>query len=169
MLNESALRQVLGNEQVKNLPVVVISINGRKRTGKSFMLTQIVKYLYQKNDREWVNGMVNGNFKWAGGRARVTFGINVWTEPIIIEMNESGQNKKIAVVLLDCQGLFDPNTPKEQECKLLALSALLSSVFIFNDNTGLSEEILSYLNEYAEYAKLIGENCSASNQLHLHY
>jgi len=165
MLNESALRQVLGNEQVKNLPVVVISINGRKRTGKSFMLTQFVKYLYQKNDPEWVNRLVNGSFEWAGGQARVTFGINIRTEPIVVEINESGQNKKIAVVLLDCQGLFDPNTPKEQECKLLAFSALLSSVFIFNDNTGLSEDIMSYLNEYAEYAKLIGANCSASNKL----
>jgi len=160
MLNESVLKHVLGNETVRCLPVFVISINGRKRTGKSFMLTQFVKYLYQTNDPEWMNIMENGSFQWAGGRAR---------DPIVVEINESGQNKKIAVVLLDCQGLFDPNAPKEQECKLLAFSALLSSVFIFNDNTGLSEDIMSYLNEYAEYAKLIGENCSVSNKLDLHY
>jgi len=162
-INAPNLQQLLGDDKIKGLPVVVISINGRKRTGKSFMLTQFLKYLYYKDDPNWIDCETSRAFKWAGGSRRVTPGIQVWSDPIVVEVTDhSGINKKIAIILLDCQGLFDSRTTMSQNTKLFAFSALLSSVFIFNDNTGLSDDILSFLHSYLEYAKFTGAFTSSS-------
>jgi len=129
------------------------------------MLTQFLKYLYYKDDPNWIDCRTSRAFKWAGGSARVTPGIQVWSEPIIVEVpDDSGNNKKVAIILLDCQGLFDPKTTMSQNTKLFAFSALLSSVFIFNDTTGLSDDILSFLHSYLEYAKFTGTSTSSSNK-----
>jgi len=164
-VNEEILKQVLGSDEIVDLPLVVISINGRQRTGKCFMLTQFLKYLYNRNNPNWINCVMEESFKWAGGPSRITPGIQVWSKPIVVELNdENGRKKKVAIILLDCQGLFDKKTTNTQNSKLFAFSALLSSVFIFNDNTGLAEDVLSFLHSYLEYAKFTEVTSSNSQR-----
>jgi len=129
------------------------------------MLTQFLKYLYYKDDFNWIDCRTSRAFEWAGGSVRVTPGIQVWSEPIVVELKtDSGNIKKVAIILLDSQGLFDSQTTMTQNTKLFAFSALLSSLFIFNDNTGLADDILGFLHSYLEYAKFTGTSASSSNR-----
>lgn len=45
-LDEAALQQILGANELKDRNVVVISIAGSLRNGKSFLLNFFLKYLY---------------------------------------------------------------------------------------------------------------------------
>ena len=47
-LNESALKKILLDRKVKNNKVIVLSIVGAYRTGKSFLLNLILRHLYSK-------------------------------------------------------------------------------------------------------------------------
>lgn len=47
-LNESALKKILLDRKVKDHKVIVISIAGAYRTGKSFLLNFFLRYLYSK-------------------------------------------------------------------------------------------------------------------------
>lgn len=43
--NTSSLQKILLCQDVRNLPVLVFSISGKTRTGKSFLLNLMIKYL----------------------------------------------------------------------------------------------------------------------------
>lgn len=47
-LNTNALQQILGADELKHRNVVVVSIAGSLRTGKSFLLNYFLKYLYSQ-------------------------------------------------------------------------------------------------------------------------
>lgn len=47
-LNEVALEKILMDENLRDKPVAVISINGKYREGKSFLLNLLLHYLERK-------------------------------------------------------------------------------------------------------------------------
>lgn len=67
-----------------------------------------------------------------------TKGIWIWDQPIVT-------NHEFDVLLADCQGLNDEESNPEVDIKLLALSLLLSSTFIFNTIGLISDSSLSHL------------------------
>ena len=75
------------------MPVVVISVVGAFRTGKSLLLNYFLKQLF-KEDK-------NG-FYVAPGRKKVTTGLWIW--------NKIGIHQDKAYLLMDTQGLFDTET-----------------------------------------------------------
>lgn len=147
------LIQILSLPEVQNIPVVVVSINGRRRAGKSFLSTQFVKYLKFGHlpNNEWLDTELDSSFEWRQSRESVTYGIQIWQDPFIVEAN----GKKLAVVLMDTQGLHDKSAGIEENTMIFALSSLLSSVFIYNEKNDAAEDSLQYLHNFLECAKFL--------------
>ncbi|TMS38744.1 hypothetical protein L596_005398 [Steinernema carpocapsae] len=158
-LNEHALNSVLGHQAIANKKVVIISVAGAFRKGKSFLLNFFLEYLYslqhaQQNDLnlEWLadDTQLHG-FHWRAGAKRDTAGIWMWGEPIMVE---AGNGEKYAVVLMDTQGTFDNQSTYSQCTTVFALSTLLSAVQIYNVVDHIQEDALQHLSLFVEYGRL---------------
>ncbi|GMT25736.1 hypothetical protein PFISCL1PPCAC_17033 [Pristionchus fissidentatus] len=158
-LNENGLRSVLGHSAIQNRKVVIISVAGAFRKGKSFLLNFFLEYLYalqksQQNETplDWLgdDAQVHG-FHWRSGAKRDTVGIWMWGEPIMIE-SPSGEN--LAVVLLDTQGAFDNQSTYQQCTTIFALSTIVSSLQIYNVVDAIQEDALQNLSLFVEYGRL---------------
>ena len=124
-----------------NLPLVVISVVGAFRSGKSLLLNYFLKTLFKENTE---------GFRVAPGRKRVTTGLWLW--------NKVGIHQKTAYLLMDTQGLFDTETTQALTTKIFAAGTLISSMLIFNVNRQIQEDHLEYLALFSEYANLINTN-----------
>ena len=142
VLDENCLDEVL-----KKVPsgrkVAVVSVVGAFRTGKSFLLTLVLRYLREQGGQDWLErggSLSEGNanegitsskdaFEWRGGRNRMTTGITVWSEPFECT-SKSGE--KLSVIILDTQGLFDNETPMGLTSCIFGLSTLMSSFQVYN-------------------------------------
>ncbi|XP_022821574.1 atlastin-like [Spodoptera litura] len=156
-LDEEALRRVLMRQDVRGLPVVVVSVAGAYRGGKSFILDFFLRYLNAPRESQ-VNGNWLGTedeplqgFHWRGGDDRDTTGINLWSKPIISTLPTG---EKVAVLLMDTQGTFDSETTIGQNSTIFALSTLISSVQIYNLSGNIKEDDLQHLQLFTEYGRL---------------
>ncbi|WKY05608.1 hypothetical protein Q1695_006089 [Nippostrongylus brasiliensis] len=132
------------------IKVVIISVAGAFRKGKSFLLNFFLEYLYclqksQQSDAplEWMTDdcQVHG-FHWRAGAKRDTVGIWVWGEPIMIE---AASGEMYAVLLMDTQGTFDNSSTYQQCLTIFALSTIVScvqhlSLFVEYGKLAMSEE-----------------------------
>ncbi|KAL7978214.1 hypothetical protein Chor_014753 [Crotalus horridus] len=128
-LDEKALSQVLLQDAIRDLDVVVVSVAGAFRKGKSFLLDFLLRYLYtQKEDSDdWlgVGEEPLTGFSWRGGSDPETTGIQIWSEVFIVK---KPNGKKVAVVLMDTQGAFDSQSTVKDCATIFALSTMTSSV-----------------------------------------
>lgn len=97
-------------------------------------------------------------FEWRGGSQRVTTGILMWSDVFTWDYNNG---EKIAIILLDTQGIFDIGSTVLDCTKIFALSTMLSSVQCYNLFHNIQEDDLQYLNLFTEYGRLALEG---SNQ-----
>jgi len=67
----------------------------------------------------------------------------MWSEPIYVQAEDG---REIAVILLDTQGLFNDESPTNHNQLLFGLSALISSVFIYNVQTRMTQKDWDVLN-----------------------
>jgi atlastin len=65
------------------------------------------------------------SFAWKGGAERTTTGIWMWSEPFIRTTTSS--DEKIAILLMDTQGMFDNETTMTLTAQIFGLSTLVSS------------------------------------------
>ncbi|KAL3124187.1 hypothetical protein niasHT_004776 [Heterodera trifolii] len=180
-LNKGGLNAVLGHSSIANRKIVVISMAGAYRKGKSLLLNFFLDYLYkmqytQKNQEleleEWItdDDTVEG-FLYKSGQKRCTAGIWIWAEPILID---TPNGERYAVLLMDTQGCFEQpsggnacggNGNGTQHgsafsgCSptapaLLALSTMLSSVQCYTMAEGIPDEALAVLSSFVDYGKL---------------
>jgi atlastin len=92
-LDEAALKKVLLRDEIKDRYVVVISVAGAFRHGKSFLLDFFLRYLKSKyvlkqNTSDWLGSddtPLEG-FSWRGGSERDTTGILMWSEVFLTEL-----------------------------------------------------------------------------------
>ncbi|KAL5276425.1 ATL2.2 family protein [Megaselia abdita] len=155
-LDEKLLASVLNRPEIKNRKIVVISIAGAFRKGKSFLLGFFLRYLnaqyVRKDATNWMEngGDVLEGFSWKNGCTRDTTGILMWSQ---IFLHNKGK-EKIAIMLLDTQGVFD-NQSTMRDCSFIfALSTLISSVQIYNISSNLQENDLQHLQLFTEYGKM---------------
>ncbi|KAL1479262.1 hypothetical protein MTO96_051995, partial [Rhipicephalus appendiculatus] len=130
-LDEHGLARLLLDDRVKDNPVVVIAVAGAFRKGKSFLLCFLLRYLRNIGRADWLgdpDAPLEG-FKWQAGSQRQTTGILMWNEVFLVE---NSQGEKLAVVLMDTQGTFDCKSPTVVHSSIFALSAMISSVLIYN-------------------------------------
>ena len=156
------------NEILSRVPVgwkvAVVSVVGAFRTGKSFLLSLFLRYLYaleetkknksgNHNEKPWYEqfeALGKEGFEWKGGSERNTTGIWMWSHPFFLE-TEDGE--PLAVLLVDTQGMFDHETTMALTASIFGLSTLLSSYQIYNVDKRIQEDNLQQLALFTEYAR----------------
>ena len=85
---------------------------------------------------------------------RHTTGIWIWSEPFV----RTGANgEKLAVYVVDTQGLFDNETTQSLTACIFGLSTLLSSHSIYNVSGRIGEDALQHLALFSEYGRVAME------------
>ncbi|XP_015414354.1 PREDICTED: atlastin-2 [Myotis davidii] len=155
-LDEAALEQILLQEHIRDLNIVVVSVAGAFRKGKSFLLDFMLRYMYNKDHQSWIGGNNEPltGFKWRGGCERETTGIQVWNEVFVIDRPDG---TKVAVLLMDTQGAFDSQSTIKDCATVFALSTMTSSVQVYNLSQNIQEDDLQHLQLFTEYGRLAME------------
>ncbi|XP_020350904.1 atlastin-2-like isoform X1 [Oncorhynchus kisutch] len=155
-LDTEALEKLLLQEDVRDLNVVVVSVAGAFRKGKSFLLDFMLRYMLnqqQEQSDSWVgddDDPLTG-FSWRGGCERETTGIQVWSEVFVVNKPDGS---KVAVLLVDTQGAFDSQSTIKDCATVFALSTMTSSVQVYNLSQNIQEDDLQHLQLFTEYGRL---------------
>ncbi|XP_014900829.1 atlastin-2-like isoform X1 [Poecilia latipinna] len=161
-LDAAALEKILLQDHVKDLNLVVVSVAGAFRKGKSFLLDFMLRYMYNqrsvssKHSDTWIGGDHEPliGFKWRGGCERETTGIQVWSDVFVVEKPDGN---KVAVLLVDTQGAFDSQSTIKDSATVFALSTMTSSVQVYNLSHNIQEDDLQHLQLFTEYGRLAME------------
>ncbi|XP_033117753.1 atlastin-1-like isoform X3 [Anneissia japonica] len=148
-LYEDRLESILMQPRLKDIPVVVLSVAGVARAGKSFLLNLFIKYFSHNCSPTWMDDQestLNG-FVWEGGSDRVTTGIWMWSKVFIT----GPADRQFGVVLMDTQGTQDKYTPMRLNASMFALSTLLSSIQVYNIKSDINEADLQFLQLFVGY------------------
>ncbi|XP_051900992.1 atlastin-2-like [Pristis pectinata] len=161
-LDEAALESVLLRESIRDLNVMVLSVAGAFRKGKSFLLDFMLRYLYKQKMGSMTNWLGRDDkpltgFSWRGGSDPDTNGIQLWTEVFVVKQ-PSGH--KVAVLLLDTQGAFDSQSTVKDCATIFALSTMTSSVQVYNLTNNIQEDDLQHLQLFTEYGRLAVDETS---------
>lgn len=95
--------------------------------------------------------MMNG-FAWQHGRKRKTVGIWMWSE---VFTHDFPNGKKVAIIVLDTQGIFDGKTSVEECATIFELSTIISSVTCYNVMHNIQEDQLQHLRLFTQYGRLV--------------
>lgn len=111
---------------------------------------------YKKHDiSDWIGENENGSnlvgFKWRGGKKPETSGIWMWSE-LFTHVYENGE--KIAIILVDTQGIFDSRSSLKDSTTIFALSMLLSSIQCYNVMGNIQENHMQNLDLFTDYGRL---------------
>ncbi|XP_054254364.1 atlastin-2 [Indicator indicator] len=155
-LDEEALEKILLQEHIKDLNIVVVSVAGAFRKGKSFLLDFMLRYMYNRTSPCWIGGNTEPltGFTWRGGCERETTGIQIWSEVFVID---KPNGTKVAVLLMDTQGAFDSQSTIKDCATVFALSTMTSSVQVYNLSQNIQEDDLQHLQLFTEYGRLAME------------
>lgn len=93
-------------------------------------------------------------FKWRHGRHHETIGVWMWSE-VFTHDYENGD--KVAIILLDTQGIFDRHTSIRDYTTMFALSMMMSSIQCYNLMNNIQEDDLQHLQLFTEYGRLAME------------
>ncbi|CAO1411374.1 unnamed protein product [Diamesa hyperborea] len=170
-LNLETIEILFLDDLVADRNVVVISIVGAFRTGKSFLLNYLLKFMYANyrstrnpnatfnkdgNLKNWLGDeheMLKG-FPWKSSNKKETVGIKFWSDVFLFDDETNGQ--KIAIYLMDTEGLFEHGSLSADNARILSLSTFISSVQIINLLNFIQENDLKYLKFATESAKSSG-------------
>lgn len=94
-----------------------------------------------------------GSFQWRGGKERQTTGIWMWSEPFI-RSDPKNKKQKVAVLLMDTQGMFDNETSMTLTAQIFGLSTLVSSFQVYNVDKRIQEDNLQHLALFSEYGRM---------------
>ncbi|KAM4771497.1 atlastin-2 isoform 2-T2 [Rhinophrynus dorsalis] len=155
-LDEEALERVLMQDHIRDLNVVVVSVAGAFRKGKSFLLDFMLRFMYSQSCSSWIGGDHDPltGFTWRGGCERETTGIQIWSEVFVVEKPDGS---KVAVILMDTQGAFDSQSTIKDCATVFALSTMTSSVQVYNLSQNIQEDDLQHLQLFTEYGRLAME------------
>ena len=133
-------KNLLSQSQYKNLGI--ISLVGKYRTGKSFLLNRVILKTNQKSGFG-----VGPTFK------PCTKGIWIWSEPIIVS-NVHSQNP-FPCFLIDTEGLGAYDEEVNHDSKIFLIAMLISSLFIYNSFGAIDETAINTLSFVLNLSKTI--------------
>ncbi|KAL7015609.1 hypothetical protein ACKWTF_016544 [Chironomus riparius] len=166
IFEEEQLSEIFLHPDVKDREVAIFAIVGSYRRGKSFFMDYCLRFMYANyrsinflnNPLQYKDNWIGDaeeplkGFSWRSGSSRDTTGISFWSD---VFLYDSPNGDPLAVLLVDTQGLFDPETSTEENMKILSLGTLFSSTLILNLTNIIQEDQLQYLQFTTEYAKFI--------------
>lgn len=94
---------------------------------------------------------VQQGFEWCGGKNPKTNGIWIWSE---IFTHPEWNGDKLAIILMDTQGIFDNESSIKDCTSIFGISMLLSSVHCFNVMRNVEEDKLQFLELCMSYARM---------------
>ncbi|XP_073950970.1 atlastin-like [Choristoneura fumiferana] len=156
-LDLEALSALLLREDLKDRAVVVVSVAGAFRKGKSFLLDFFLRYLHHtyilEGSGDWLGSEDEPlrGFSWRGGSKRDTTGLLLWSQPFKATLSNG---EKVVILLMDTQGTFDSMSTVHDNVTVFALSTMLSSVQIYNLSQNIEEDDLQQLQLFTEYGRL---------------
>ena len=103
-------------------------------------------------------------FNFRGGDARNTEGIWFWSKPFIIP-DPVTAGGKMAVLIMDTQGMWDGRKGQGLTASIFGLSTLLSSYQIYNVRQALQEDFLQHLALFTDYSIRIRDVGKSGDQL----
>ncbi|GFQ01495.1 guanylate-binding protein 7 [Phtheirospermum japonicum] len=124
--------------QLVKQPVGVVSVCGRARQGKSFILNQLL-------------GRSSG-FQVASTHRPCTKGLWLWSTPI---QRTALDGTEYSLLLLDSEGIDAYDQTGTYSTQIFSLAVLLSSMFIYNQMGGIDEAALDRLSLVTEMTKHI--------------
>jgi len=145
VLDDASLRSVLCDPVVADKPACILTVAGAMRTGKSFLLNQMLNQLSKEEE----GGA--GGFPWRGGMERFTSGIHFSQQPVLVKDKDGND---LVVYLMDTQGTFDHRTTVRENMTIFALSTMMSSVLMYNLMHVIREDHLQHLQLFTEYGRL---------------
>lgn len=135
---KAALRKIRG-------PLGVMSVCGRARTGKSFILNQLLGQ--------------SAGFTVASSYRPCTKGLWLWSEPV---KRVGPDGSEYHLVLLDSEGIDAYNQTAQDGIQIFSLAVLLSSLFVYNQMGGIDEAALDRLSLVTEITKHIRIRASSA-------
>lgn len=90
-------------------------------------------------------------FSWCSGTKRDTTGIIIWSDIFFHTYATTGE--KIAIFVMDTQGLFDNKSTHDNNLKIFALGTLISSINVLNLMNRIQQDQLEYLQFSSEITK----------------
>lgn len=154
-LETEVLEKLLLKEDVGDKKIVVISVTGAFRTGKSFLLNYLLLYLRKleaESNDDWLTDdhqKLTG-FTWRRGADPETAGIMAWNKIFVIP---NGEGEKVGVLLLDTQGAFDDDSDVKDVTLIFSLSTMISSCQIYNIRGNLQSDNLQHLQLFTEFGR----------------
>ena len=133
-------KNLLCQDKFKNIGI--ISLVGKYRTGKSFLLNRVIL-----NTNQTSGFGVGPTFK------PCTKGIWIWSEPIIISNVHSPS--PFPCFLIDTEGLGAYDEEINHDSKIFLIAILISSLFIFNSFGAIDETAINSLSFVLNLSKTI--------------
>ena len=120
----------------------IISLVGKYRTGKSFLLNRVIL-----NRKENIGFNVGPTFK------PCTKGIWIWSDPLII--NNVHCPKPFPCYLIDTEGLGAYDEEINHDSKIFLIAVLISSLFVYNSFGAIDENQINNLSFVLNLSKTI--------------
>ena len=118
----------------------IISLVGKYRTGKSFLLNRVI-----------LNNKSNSGFSVGPTFKPCTKGIWIWSDPIMVKNN----NEEFPCFLIDTEGLGAYDEEVNHDSKIFLIAILISSLFIYNSFGTIDENAISSLSFVLNLSKTI--------------
>lgn len=115
-----------------NEKVAVISVAGKYRTGKSFLLNRVIINNKKDNGRGFTVGPTINP---------CTKGLWMWSGKLTTEHN----GETLRMLLIDSEGIGAFDEDENHDTKIFLLALLLSSFFIYNSMGTIDENAISNL------------------------
>ena len=139
IISEEA-KKLLSQKSNDNLGI--ISLVGKYRTGKSFLLNRVIL-----NRKENIGFNVGPTFK------PCTKGIWIWSDPLII--NNVHSSKPFPCYLIDTEGLGAYDEEINHDSKIFLIAVLISSLFVYNSFGAIDENAINNLSFVLNLSKTI--------------
>ncbi|XP_070509075.1 atlastin-2-like [Chironomus tepperi] len=169
VVNFEELDRIFSHADIQDRKVVILSMIGAFRGGKSFFLNYCLRFLYTNfpsinnpsKETQFIFEVNNNwmgepdepltGFSWRAGSKRDTTGILFWSDVFLHTIDRTGE--KIAIFVMDTQGLFDNDSTQADNSRIFTLATLMSSTLVLNVSNRIQEDQLQYLQYAMEVAK----------------